>query len=205
MDRFQMKSQDCCPGRAEEQNLTDRSTERDAPDQSPLASPFAQKKPSDRCEVTGETPVPGSYPPDGQNPDASRRSPRAMPRPVSLKGRMTPTGYEPENCDWLDVLTHVVDGHRVGRDPLTIQPDVLTAAGHGPRRTRSIIAALGDEPIEHSIVRHKDLRKHCLDCSAGSKAEVRRCAIINCPLWSYRLGGNPHSPKRGRNPFAKVT
>ena len=199
-----MKSQDRLPGHADEQNLSGTAAEPDAPAQSPLAYPFAQKKPSDRCDVTGETLVPGTYPPDGQNPDASHRSPRAMPRPVSLKGRMTPTGYEPENCDWLDFLTHVVDGHRVGRDPLTIEPEVLTAAGHGPRRTRNIVGALGDEPIGHSIVRHKDLRKHCRSC-AENKAEVRCCAIIDCPLWPYRTGRNPHNPKRGRNPFAKVT
>ena len=199
-----MKSQDRRPRDTDEQNLTDTATEPDAPAQSPLASPFAQKKPSDRCEVTGETPVPGSYPPDGQNPDASRRSPRAMPRPVSLKGRMMPNGYEPENCDWLDVLTHVVDGHRVGRDPMSIPPAALTAAGHKPRPTRAVLRALGDEPIGHDIRRYKDLRKHCLDCSVGSKAAVQRCPIINCPLWVYRTGRNPHNPRRGRNPFQKI-
>ena len=198
-----MKSQDRCLGHADKQNLTDMAPEPDAPSQSPTGLPICAKKPSDRCEVTGETPVPGSYAPDGRNPDASRRSPRTMHRLVSLIGRMTPNGYEPENWDWLDALTIVVAGRRVGRDPLTIPPYVLTAAGHGPRRTRSIIGALGDEPIEHSIVRHKDLRKHCLDCSAGSKKEVRCCAIVNCPLWPYRMGHNPHNPQRGRNPFSK--
>ena len=94
----------------------------------------------------------------------------------------------------------MLNGRRVGRDPLTIHPDLLTFAGHGPRRTRSIVAALGDEPVDESIIRHKDLRQHCLSC-AGSKADVRQCAIINCPLWPYRMGRNPHNPQRGRNPF----
>jgi hypothetical protein len=31
--------------------------------------------------------------------------------------------------------------------------------------------------------------------------EVRRCAIIDCPLWPYRMGKNPHNPKRGANPL----
>jgi hypothetical protein len=126
-------------------------------------------------------PMPCRHAPEGQHTDVSRRQPRAVPRPVSLKGRMTASGYEPENYEWLDVLTTVKNGCRVARDPLTIQPEVLTAAGHGPRRTRSIVAALGDEPVDESIIRHKDLRKHCLSC-AESKAEVRRCAIIDCHI-----------------------
>jgi hypothetical protein len=54
-----MRSQDRRPGNADEQSLTDTAAEPDAPAQSPLAYPFAQKKPSDRCDVTGETLVPG--------------------------------------------------------------------------------------------------------------------------------------------------
>ncbi len=132
--------------------------------------------------------------------------PLPMPRPVALRGKMTPDGYVPENWAWLDVLTcpngkSSKGQRRDGRDPMSILPAVLTQAGHPPRRTRAIIKALGDEPIAHDMRRCKDLRKHCLDCSAGSRAGVRRCAIINCPLWAYRMGRNPHNPKRGRNPF----
>jgi hypothetical protein len=125
---------------------------------------------------------------------------------------MTSDGYQPENDEWFDVLTEVKRGRRIGRNPMTIQPEVLTAAGHGPRRTRSIIAALGDEPIDEKIVRHKDLRKHCLSCSDNKESEVvrrcaksavRRCTIIDCPFWAYRMGRNPHNPRRGRNPFMR--
>lgn len=36
--------------------------------------------------------------------------------------------------------------------------------------------------IEQAI-RHK-----CIECSGGSKREVKECDIIKCPLWCYRLG-----------------
>jgi hypothetical protein len=33
---------------------------------------------------------------------------------------------------------------------------------------------------------------------AENAAEVRRCAIIDCPLWPYRMGKNPHNPEAWR-------
>jgi hypothetical protein len=30
------------------------------------------------------------------------------------------------------------------------------------------------------------IREKCLDCSAGSKQEVRRCVVKQCPLWWHR-------------------
>jgi hypothetical protein len=123
---------------------------------------------------------------------------------VRLKGTMTPNGYRPENFEHLEALTEVVPGkwtRRVGRDPLTLSVEVLTAAGHGPRRTRDIIAAMGgEEVIDPTIREYSDLRRHCLSCKENA-AEVRRCAIINCPMWPYRMGRNPHNPQRGINPF----
>jgi hypothetical protein len=152
--------------------------------------------------VTGEAPV---LPREGLPSEfeaALRPQPRSMARPVSLKGRMTRKGYEPENHFWLETLTEMVNGRRAGRDPLKIHPDLLALAGHGPRRTRSIVAALGDEPVDPTIICHKDLRRHCLSC-AESKVQVRFCAVIDCPLWPYRMGRNPHNPQRGRNPFVE--
>ena len=76
---------------------------------------------------------------------------------------MTSNGYEQENWEWLTRLTYTdSEGRRVGRDPMSIPPEVLTAAGHGPRRTKSIIRALGDEPVDASIIRHKHLRQPLL-------------------------------------------
>ena len=133
--------------------------------------------------------------------------------PVALRGKMTADGYRPENWAWVDHLTKSDDEtgrvdsdgtpRRIGRDPMSIPPEVLTASGHGRRETRRIVSALGDELKAVEIKRHKDLRQHCLIC-AENAAEVRRCAIINCPFWPYRMGRNPHNPKRGHNPFEQV-
>ncbi len=126
-----------------------------------------------------------------------------LPDKVSLKGKMTPSGYKPENHEWIDVLTEVVGGKRCGKNPLAIPCEVLTAAGHGPRRTNQIISAMGDIKIQPDIIRYTQLRQHCLQC-AENAAEVRRCAVINCPMWPYRTGSNPHNPKRGTNPFQRA-
>lgn len=38
----------------------------------------------------------------------------------------------------------------------------------------------------------KSIRQYCLDCSCGSKSEVKNCLIPDCPLYPYRLGKNPN-------------
>jgi hypothetical protein len=35
------------------------------------------------------------------------------------------------------------------------------------------------------------IRAKCLDCSAGSPGEVRKCHIEDCPLFPFRFGHNP--------------
>jgi hypothetical protein len=120
---------------------------------------------------------------------------------VSGAGTMTPHGYAPENIDHFDRLTEIVNGRRIGRDPMALPVAILTAAGHGPRRTSSIVSALGEVPRVDGLKRCKHLRRQCLACAENS-AEVRRCAIIDCPVWPYRMGKNPHDPRRGVNPFA---
>ncbi len=77
------------------------------------------------------------------------------------------------------------------------------AAGHGPRETRRVVGAMGDIPMPEGIKSYKDLRRHCLTC-AETIPEVRHCTIIDCPIWPYRMGRNPHNPKRGINPFKVV-
>ena len=89
---------------------------------------------------------------------------------------------------------------------MSIPVGVLTASGHPPRDTRRLVGAFangadGDVLGLEGIRRHKDIRRHCLRC-AENEAEVRRCTTINCPFWPYRMGRNPHNPRRGRNPFA---
>ena len=144
---------------------------------------------------------------DEETPVASARC-----LPVALRGKMTADGYRPENWAWVDHLTKPDDEtgrvysdgtpRRIGRDPMSIPLEVLTGSGHGPRGTRRIVSALGDEVVAIDCHRHKDLRQHCLLC-AENAAEVRRCANINCPFWPYRMGRNPHNPKRGHNPFER--
>ncbi|MGE3230260.1 MAG: hypothetical protein AB7J30_12580 [Hyphomicrobium sp.] len=125
---------------------------------------------------------------------------------------MTPSGWQPENHDWLPVLTETVDGLRVGRDPMTLPVETLTAAGHPPRNTRAILAAYRstDRETEPGIRRHKELWRQCFACVGSENErrippEVRDCDVVNCPIWPYRTGRNPHHPQRGRNPFAPIS
>jgi hypothetical protein len=148
--------------------------------------PIAAEKPSDRTDLTDAPDIMGTPLP-----------------PVKGAGKMAPTGYVPENDAYFEILTEVVDGRRQGRGPMTIPRDVLTAAGHGRRRSESVIAAMGDIPLAEGVKGYKTLRRQCLLC-AENVAEVRRCVIIDCPIWSYRIGRNPHNPRRGKNPFAVV-
>ena len=36
--------------------------------------------------------------------------------------------------------------------------------------------------------RKQAIRDKCIDCCAGSRAEVRNCPATNCPLWRFRMG-----------------
>jgi hypothetical protein len=44
------------------------------------------------------------------------------------------------------------------------------------------------------------IRAKCLDCSAGSSAEVRRCEAVKCPLWPFRAGRHPWIAVREKPP-----
>ena len=122
-------------------------------------------------------------------------------RPVAGDGQMMADGYVPENGDHFEALTEVIDGRRRGgRDPMALDTAILTAAGHGPHRSRAIITAMGDMALAEGVRGYTSLRRQCLVC-AENAAEVRRCVIIDCPIWPYRMGRNPHNPRRGTNPF----
>jgi hypothetical protein len=41
------------------------------------------------------------------------------------------------------------------------------------------------------------IRAHCVDCSGESRAEVRRCQVIDCPLFPFRMGRNPNRQRPG--------
>jgi hypothetical protein len=130
------------------------------------------------------------------------KCPRPMEKKVSSNGRMANGGYQPENSDWDPFLTELVDGHRAGLNPMEIDPEILKKAGHGPRRTRAIAAAVPMPVYEDdNIHKHSDIRQLCRECSSCNLAEIRGCSHIDCAAWPYRMGKNPHNPRRGKNPF----
>ena len=37
----------------------------------------------------------------------------------------------------------------------------------------------------------KSIREKCLDCTAGSRKEIRLCTVVQCALYPYRFGKRP--------------
>ncbi len=118
------------------------------------------------------------------------KEPRKVLPPVSGKGKMVSGRYQPENHEYYEDL--------IGQHPMDLELFLLTAAGHPRRSSRDAIKAMGDEGPEK--LAFKAIRQYCLTC-AENEAEVRRCPIIDCAGWIYRMGRNPHNPRRGKNPF----
>lgn len=75
-------------------------------------------------------------------------------------------------------LEQHADGTSQGRDPRQMTPADLQACG-----------------LER-VSRGDAIRTKCLDCCAGSPAEVRRCGAIDCALWSFRMGNDPFREAR---------
>jgi hypothetical protein len=81
------------------------------------------------------------------------------------------------------LITAHASGETRGVDPSHMGLDDLREAGH----------------LGGSLMRV--IRAKCLDCSAGSRLEVRACAAVRCALWPYRMGRNPFKRrKRAENP-----
>jgi hypothetical protein len=57
-------------------------------------------------------------------------------------------------------------------------------------RTPQDLRALGHQP--EAVL--KAVRRKCLDCSGGSRAEVADCLVRQCPLFPFRFGKNPWRP-----------
>ena len=37
----------------------------------------------------------------------------------------------------------------------------------------------------------KAMRAKCLDCTCGSRIDIRKCTVIDCALYPYRFGKRP--------------
>jgi hypothetical protein len=61
----------------------------------------------------------------------------------------------------------------IGRDPRGMTEVELVELGHVKRPLLRVI------------------RANCIECSGGAEAEVRRCRMVACPMWPYRMGTNP--------------
>jgi hypothetical protein len=64
----------------------------------------------------------------------------------------------------------------------------LTTIGRDPRRmSEADLNAVGHErqPLLRAV------RANCIECTGGSEAEVRRCRLVACVMWPYRMGTNP--------------
>jgi hypothetical protein len=79
----------------------------------------------------------------------------------------------------------------------------------GRRPTPDLLAEAGDHkmyPLEDPMTvaefhrnggtALKAIKRYCLDCSGGSKSEVRNCKCVACPLHPFRLGKNPNRRMR---------
>lgn len=42
----------------------------------------------------------------------------------------------------------------------------------------------------------KAIRKKCLDCMDNQIKEIKKCTVISCPLYPFRLGHNPNRQKK---------
>ena len=69
-------------------------------------------------------------------------------------------------------------GELIGRDPRKIPAEDFAKAG------------LEGHPLLMVI------RGRCLDCCAQQDSEVRKCTLITCPNWPYRMGANPFRAAR---------
>ena len=43
------------------------------------------------------------------------------------------------------------------------------------------------------------IRAKCIDCCCGSIYEPMKCTVIECPLYAYRDGHNPHLKGKSSN------
>ena len=69
-------------------------------------------------------------------------------------------------------------GELIGRDPRKIPVEAFNQAG------------LEGHPLLQVI------RAKCLDCCCQQEVEVRKCVVVLCPNWPYRMNANPFRAAR---------
>jgi len=42
--------------------------------------------------------------------------------------------------------------------------------------------------MSERITRSKAIRMKCLDCSCSQRVEIRKCPMLDCPLFPFRMG-----------------
>ena len=79
-------------------------------------------------------------------------------------------------------------GYRLGGKPTA---DMIAQAGARrmyPLEDATTVAAF----FANDGTRLQAIKRRCLDCSGGSKKEVRGCRVRDCDLHPFRLGKNPN-------------
>ena len=70
----------------------------------------------------------------------------------------------------------VDENHEIGRNPSEVSTETLLEY-HRPKN-----------PI-------KVIRDKCRECCCGDDSEIRKCVLVDCHLWPYRMGKNPFRKK----------
>jgi hypothetical protein len=79
------------------------------------------------------------------------------------------------------------------REPKSIPSDdifVLMRTAHDPSLPAE--KAYRDRVVNRGTA----IRGFCVLCQGGSPKQVRLCDDVTCPLWVFRMGGNPLSRRR---------
>ena len=90
--------------------------------------------------------------------------------------------------------------------PLEIEGVAADSKIEASDSVRELYAAIPPEKLTPAVLKElghkkrpilKAIRSNCKDCSGGIYAEVKKCVMIDCPLWPYRFGTNPFRTKGG--------
>lgn len=54
--------------------------------------------------------------------------------------------------------------------------------------------------MSEEITRKKAIQLKCLDCCCGQRVEIRKCPMLNCPLYLFCMGNE----KKAKDLIAKM-